>query len=1066
MRSADMKNLHTLNLLPILALASLFIKISGSISLRPVLTGPNMAYLSSRVVFLCIAPDSSLPVTYELMGDGGVLIDTVADLQGDQPASFNLKVTASSEGSYHCKATTGRSTGVSDSIKLSVVTPPSNTRVTSEPFPPAAYEGSRIVLSCSVTKGSHLSYTWFFNRKEVTALTSPLLLLTANKLVMRNVAPEHAGYYYCMAWSRVQETRVSSSLEVQVTVKVYVSKPRISFYISKEGATHRGNVTCWSTRGSPPVNISLLLDDKEVGSVTATESLTAWFPVAMVPGLDMGVARCRLTTEVQELMSEPVTLEVVPVGGDVKVEVEYLYRADSKIVAARLSCQISRGTFPYVSWLLNDSVLPSETHEDSHIQPVLSHYALTDHRRTLVLAKLSPEESGYYRCRCRDSYDDTGPWVESAVVLVRVTDWNLYSMPGATSTTETPPKVFMNTIEAISIAFCCLLLLMLAVGVGCVYKMFDDKQGHAHIATANPTPDALPLSATMSQSGGEQDDTDWDSVGFSSVVIFEVYSCIKDSNYSSRMFTSFTFVVVLVLCYCSKESSQSILGHPQLFGPSEALVKSVAEFRCKLKIHPENETILFQLFKEDNRGKFFGETTSLNGEDAVFLMVIKPKHEGNLECVAKGQNNSNIEPTVSYTHYLKVVEPVNGAELVVHSGPVEFFEGKTLELHCDLTSGNHVSYKWLLNGQLVLPSRLHYVADGRLLINRTTSKDSGSYKCVATNHFNKTVFTSNSSEVVITVKDVVSTPDISFTVLKQDPHNYSAMVTCQSTKGTPPVTFSLYNRTELVSITTVEKTNATFKVPLVLGRHLGWLQCHANNGDRIKFSQRIPLEVVPVGGPVMMHYDYDVGENHVVIGLRFYCKAAKGSLPRYQWFLNNTLLHDQGRFFYVVNQPSEQSILLLSVGRSSAGTYHCEVSDSFDHTTAIGSKRLYLDKEVLNRLPVWVVAGVFGCFTALILLVSICCWVGVMFRRRQYGEKSLSLEMEGRVAAYEGELDSSEYHEDADVVNTARAGEFDQASEASVDEWPKFKACLKEVEDLTCWGQDNNNLLRNVTQQD
>lgn len=35
---------------------------------------------------------------------------------------------------------------------------------------------------------------------------------------------------------------------------------------------------------------------------------------------------------------------------------------------------------------------------------------------------------------------------------------------------------------------------------------------------------------------------------------------------------------------------------------------------------------------------------------------------------------------------------------------------------------------------------------------RTTPKDSGSYMCVATNHFNKTVFTSNSSGVSITVK--------------------------------------------------------------------------------------------------------------------------------------------------------------------------------------------------------------------------------------------------------------------------------------------------------------------------
>lgn len=95
----------------------------------------------------------------------------------------------------------------------------------------------------------------------------------------------------------------------------------------------------------------------------------------------------------------------------------------------------------------------------------------------------------------------------------------------------------------------------------------------------------------------------------------------------------------------------------------------------------------------------------------------------------------------------------------------------------------------------------------------------------------------------------------------------------------------------------------------------------------------------------MMHYDYDVGENYAVIGLRFYCKAAKGSLPQYRWFLNKTLLHDRGSFYKVVNQPPEQSILLLSVGRSSAGTYHCEVSDSFDNTSSISSNWMYLDKE-------------------------------------------------------------------------------------------------------------------------
>uniref|UniRef100_A0A8C2ZRG5 Si:dkey-93h22.7 n=1 Tax=Cyclopterus lumpus TaxID=8103 RepID=A0A8C2ZRG5_CYCLU len=495
---------------------------------------------------------------------------------------------------------------------------------------------------------------------------------------------------------------------------------------------------------------------------------------------------------------------------------------------------------------------------------------------------------------------------------------------------------------------------------------------------------------------------------------------------------------VVILGKLLNTNCQSILGRPEVIGPSEALLKSVVDIKCQLKIYPENETILLQLFKEDNHDKLLGEYTSLNGEIAIIPMVIKLYHEGSLECVAKAQNNSNIEPTVSYTHYLKVVEPVKGAGIDVRSGPVDFFEGKTLDLHCDVIAGNHVSYKWLQNSHPVTQSPLHCVADGHLLMYRTTSKDSGSYMCVATNHFNKTdIFTSNSSEVMITVK--VSTPDISFTVLKEDSHNYSAEVTCQSTKGTPPVTFSLYNRTESVANITIERSIATFKVPLVLGQHLGWLQCQANNGDHIEFSQWIPLEVVPVGGPVTIHYDYDVGENYDVVGLRFYCKAAKGSLPRYQWFLNKTLLRDRGTFYYAVNQPPEQSILLLSVGRSSAGTYHCEVADSFDNTSSISSNAMYLDKEVLNRLPVLMVAVVFGCFTFLVVLVSICCLVGAMyseFRSPVFIRCSYL-------------LIAIRFHPFFTLVAGRSQTLFSpQASQTSVEEWPEIvKEKKKALED-------------------
>ncbi|KAM7393833.1 hypothetical protein PAMP_020673 [Pampus punctatissimus] len=454
---------------------------------------------------------------------------------------------------------------------------------------------------------------------------------------------------------------------------------------------------------------------------------------------------------------------------------------------------------------------------------------------------------------------------------------------------------------------------------------------------------------------------------------------------------------------------------------------------------PVRRQAVMSTIREGNNDTLLGESTYINGVGKISV-TIKPFHEGNLECVARAKNNSTIEQTVSYTHYLKVIEPVEGAKIVVHSGSVEFFEGRILELRCELRAGNHVSYKWLLNDQPVAPSRLHYIADNYLLIYRTTSADSGLYTCVATNQYNRTdVFTANSPKVLITVKDMVSTPDVSFTVLKEDSHNYSAMVTCQSTRGTPPITFSLYNRTELVADVTVEERSATFKTPLVLGRHFGWLQCQAANGDQVEYSQWLPLKVVPVGGPVTISYDYDIGENYDVIGLRFYCKVAKGSHLRYWWFLNKTLLREQGSFYYVANQPPEQSVLLLSVGRSSAGTYHCEVSDSFDNTTAISSKTYYIDKEVLNRLSIFVVAVVFGGFTFMVFIISACC-IGGVFRRRQYGENSLlGLEMERKIAAYEGELDLSEYNEEADVLKAAGEDEFDQVSDASVDEWPQYK---------------------------
>lgn len=101
----------------------------------------------------------------------------------------------------------------------------------------------------------------------------------------------------------------------------------------------------------------------------------------------------------------------------------------------------------------------------------------------------------------------------------------------------------------------------------------------------------------------------------------------------------------------------------------------------------------------------------------------------------------------------------------------------------------------------------------------------------------------NNITLLTLLSEFVSTPDISFTVLKEEPQNYFAMVVCNSTRGDLPITYSLYRGKEQVFNMTVEKRHSVFKLPLVMDRHLGFFRCHASNGEQTTYSQWLPLHV-------------------------------------------------------------------------------------------------------------------------------------------------------------------------------------------------------------------------------
>ncbi|KAG7281947.1 hypothetical protein CRUP_003005, partial [Coryphaenoides rupestris] len=180
----------------------------SSLSLR---IWPDTAYPGSKVIFQCLAAEanSSLPVNYWLLMNEKP-VDKMTQI--NRPAKFSTRI----EGSYYCTVTSETITVKSNRITLRFI----RTSITSEPNPAVLYEGSRLTLSCNATHGSQLSYTWFFNRSEVTPLTSPSFRPAGSKLVVDRVTPLHAGIYSCLTEARLkQENRSSSSKEVRVVVK-------------------------------------------------------------------------------------------------------------------------------------------------------------------------------------------------------------------------------------------------------------------------------------------------------------------------------------------------------------------------------------------------------------------------------------------------------------------------------------------------------------------------------------------------------------------------------------------------------------------------------------------------------------------------------------------------------------------------------------------------------------------------------------------------------------------------------------------------------------------------------
>ncbi|XP_053369791.1 B-cell receptor CD22 isoform X4 [Clarias gariepinus] len=375
-------------------------------TLRPELSGPSMAFLKSTVAFKCKLTGSPSPLTFELIKNNDEVLE-----RNSNPITFSLKVNMGSEGVYVCRVTSGNQTSISNPVHLQVVIPVQGVSIVSEPNPPVIYEGEGFKLSCEARMGTHLGYSWYHNEQEMSS-PSPLHHFVGNMLTVNSSSEWHAGSYLCVAKNLMgNNSRSSSSEHVTVVVKKYISPPRLSFTLFQNGTGYYANLSCQLAYGSPPVMFQLFFNGKSV-DVQQLNLLEAWFIQPVTIGLYMGKVQCIAKNNIQHLFSNSIRLEVVLVTGTALVQVEYLHRAESEVTAVLLKCVITAGTFPVFSWSFNGSTIPLGANSPTFVQ----------HDQVIVLTHISPENSGYYSCRARDSFNSDSSWLESEEVLVKMTD--------------------------------------------------------------------------------------------------------------------------------------------------------------------------------------------------------------------------------------------------------------------------------------------------------------------------------------------------------------------------------------------------------------------------------------------------------------------------------------------------------------------------------------------------------------------------------------------------------------------------------------------------------------------
>jgi hypothetical protein len=118
---------------------------------------------------------------------------------------------------------------------------------------------------------------------------------------------------------------------------------------------------------------------------------------------------------------------------------------------------------------------------------------------------------------------------------------------------------------------------------------------------------------------------------------------------------------------------------------------------------------------------------SIKSSTGLTIVHVQPSDRGEYDCVW-----SNEFRQIKSVIILKVVEP---PKVIKQPKASIFAEGGELELSCSVTGEPKPTVEWLINGELLMPSKNQKIKGSTLLISEVEKKHAGIVQCVASNEY-------------------------------------------------------------------------------------------------------------------------------------------------------------------------------------------------------------------------------------------------------------------------------------------------------------------------------------------